>query len=320
MFNYNHLYYFYVTARLGGVSNASKHLAVSQPALSAQIKTFEASIDRKLFQKSGRRMQLTDQGKQVYAYCQQIFEIADLLSEHLKSTELKERRRIHIGVSDQIERPFIADLLGDILQQGKEHINCILNVSSSDEQDLVQKLKTHEIDLLLTNNPIQEEALHEVASVKMPVALVVSKSALRKNSLKKNPTLQELFKKDSVGLLLPASHLLLRQEIEVYLKRKNLKKPILMESDILSVIARAVVDSGGCAFLPIPYILNEMRLGLLKVIGPTEGLWKHNLSLISRRQIKYDPLFDEIKNNMIELNKPLGPRPMTKPRRRFDVS
>ncbi|HEY8270017.1 MAG TPA: hypothetical protein VIG33_03960, partial [Pseudobdellovibrionaceae bacterium] len=71
-----------------------------------------------------------------------------------------------------------------------------------------------------------------------------------------------------------------------------------------SVIARTVVDSGGCAFLPIPYILNEMKLEILKVIGPEEGLWKHSLSLISRKQIKYDPLFEEIKNNLIRLNTP----------------
>ncbi|HEY8272476.1 MAG TPA: LysR family transcriptional regulator, partial [Pseudobdellovibrionaceae bacterium] len=151
MFNYNHLYYFYVTARLGGVSNASRYLTISQPSLSVQIKTFEASTNRKLFKKNGRKMQLTSEGEQVYAYCQQIFEIADYLSEHLKDPGLKEKRRIHIGVSDQIERPFMGDLLGDILQQGKEHLNCILNVSSGEEQELTEKLRDQSMDLVLTN-------------------------------------------------------------------------------------------------------------------------------------------------------------------------
>jgi LysR family transcriptional activator of nhaA len=305
MFNYNHLYYFYVTARLGGVSIAAKHLAISQPSLSTQVKTFEAAIDRKLFQKNGRKMQLTSEGEQVYAYCQQIFETADQLSEYLKSAETKEMRRIQIGVSDQIERPVIADVLGDIHQQGKENINCILNVSSGDELELVQKLRAQKIDLLLTNSSLQGDDLNEIVSVKMAVALVISKNVLRKNGFRKTPTLLELFRNNVIGLLLPAPHQRLRQEVDVFLRQKNLKKPILMESDIVSVIGRAVVDSGGCAFLPIPYILNEIKLGILKVIGPEEGLWKHRLSLISRKQIKYDPLFDEIKNNLIELIKPL---------------
>jgi len=305
MFNYNHLYYFYVTARLGGVSNASKHLVISQPSLSAQIKTFEASIDRKLFEKNGRKMQLTKDGEQVYTYCRQMFEIAHHLANHLKSPEAQEKRRIHIGVTDQIERPFVADLLGDILQQGKDHINCILNVSSASEVELLQSLKTQKIDLFLTNSPLRVDNLNEVVSVRMPVALAISKELLRKNGYRKPPTIHELFKNDKIGLLLPSPDQRLRHEVDVYLRQKNLQKPILMESDILSVVARAVVDRGGCAFLPIPYIANELKLGLLKLIGPTDGLWKHSLSLISRKQIKYDPLFEEIKNNLLDLNRPL---------------
>lgn len=308
MFNYNHLYYFYVTARLGGVSNASKHLVISQPSLSAQIKTFEASIDRKLFEKNGRKMQLTKDGEQVYAYCRQIFEIADHLANHLKSPDQKEMRRIHIGVTDQIERPFVADLLGDILQQGKDHIKCILNVSSASEVELLQKLKAQKIDLILTNSPMQGDNLNEVVSVRMPVAMVISKELLRKKGFRRTPTMSELFKNEKIGLLLPASDLRLRHEVDLYLRQMNLQKPILMESDILSVVARAVVDRGGCAFLPVPYIANELKMGLVKIIGPSEGLWKHSLSLISRKQIKYDPLFEEIKNNLLELNRPVKPK------------
>lgn len=305
MFNYNHLYYFYVTARLGGVSNASKHLVISQPSLSAQIKTFENSINRKLFEKNGRKMQLTKDGEQVYAYCRQMFEIAHHLSNHLKSPEQQEKRRIHIGVTDQVERPFVADLLGDILQQGKDHINCILNVSSASELELLMKLKTQKIDLFLTNNPVQNENLNEIVSVRMPVAMVISKDLLKKSGYRKTPTMAELFKNDKIGLLLPASELRLRHEVDVYLKQKDLQKPVLMESDILSVVARAVVDSGGCAFMPVPYIAQEIKMGLVKLIGPADGFWRHSLSLISRKQIKYDPLFDEIKNNLLELNRPV---------------
>ena len=58
MFNYNHMYYFYVTAKLGGVTNAAQYLHISQPSLSSQLKVFESTIEQKLFEKKGRRMQL----------------------------------------------------------------------------------------------------------------------------------------------------------------------------------------------------------------------------------------------------------------------
>ncbi|MBC7371942.1 MAG: LysR family transcriptional regulator [Bdellovibrionaceae bacterium] len=298
MFNYNHLYYFYVTARLGGVSNASKFLTISQPSLSTQIKTFEASVERSLFEKVGRKMQLTSEGERVYAYCRQIFEIANNLSEYLKSPEQKDKRRIGIGVSEQIERPFVADLLGNILQRGKEHVHATLTVSSGSEKELMQRLRAQEIDLVLTNRSLQSDDLHEVVSLKMPVGFVISKNLLKLHGFKKTPTLAEVFKNDGIVLFVPSEKMRLRHELDVYMQQKNLKKPILMESDILSILTRAVVDDGGCAFLPIPYIYNELKLGLLTVLGPSEGLWRHRISLISRKQLKYDPLFEELKNNL----------------------
>jgi LysR family transcriptional activator of nhaA len=298
MFNYNHLYYFYVTARLGGVSNASKFLSISQPSLSTQIKTFEGVLNRKLFEKNGRKMQLNPEGERVYAYCRQIFEVADRLAEYLKSPEQKNQRRIGIGVSDQIERPFVADLLGNILQRGQEHLHSTLSVTSGTDKELLQRLRGQEIDLLLTNRLVAGDDLHEVMSTKMPVGLVVSKGLLKMHGYRRAPTLAEVFKNDRIGLFAPSEQMRLRHELDVFMQQKNLQKPLLMESDILSVVARAVVDDGGCAFLPTPYILNEKKSGHLIVLGPREGLWRHRISLISRKQLKYDPLFDELKINL----------------------
>jgi LysR family transcriptional activator of nhaA len=305
MFNFNHLYYFYVTAHLDGVSNAAKFLNISQPSLSAQVKTFESEISRQLFEKNGRKMQLTAEGEHVYAYCRQIFEVAGHLAEYLESPVQKEKRRIRIGVSDQIERPFIADLLGNILQQGSEHINSILGVLSGTDTELLQKLKSQQIDLFLNNKSIQGDDLHEIITLKMPVALVISKDLVKFHGYKKRPSFVEIFKDRRIGLFLPAERMRLRHEVDVYMQQKNLKKEILMETDILSVIARAVVDGGGCAFLPVPYIHHEVKLDLLMTIVPPDGLWVHNLSLISRKQLRYDPLFEEIKNNLLLLNRPI---------------
>ena len=65
MFNYNHLYYFYITAKLKGVTVAALQLNTSQPSLSSQIKNLETALKRKLFRKSGRNIELTEDGKRV---------------------------------------------------------------------------------------------------------------------------------------------------------------------------------------------------------------------------------------------------------------
>ena len=58
--NYHHLLYFWTVVREGGVSKAAEKLHLSQPAISAQIKTLEAALGERLFQRQGRTLVLTD--------------------------------------------------------------------------------------------------------------------------------------------------------------------------------------------------------------------------------------------------------------------
>jgi DNA-binding transcriptional LysR family regulator len=54
--NYNHLYYFYVTARAGSVTEGAAILRVAQPSLSGQIKALESTVNRSLFRRVGRKI------------------------------------------------------------------------------------------------------------------------------------------------------------------------------------------------------------------------------------------------------------------------
>jgi LysR family transcriptional activator of nhaA len=61
--NYRHLHYFWVSAREGGVTAAAKALHVSQPSISAQIKKLERTLGHALFERTGRTLALTGEGK-----------------------------------------------------------------------------------------------------------------------------------------------------------------------------------------------------------------------------------------------------------------
>src|SRR5215210_7959265 len=109
-YNYNHLYYFYITAKSGGVNAAAKHLRISQPSLSSQLKVLERALDVRLFQKVGRRNQLTQVGAAVYGFCRQMFEISEEMGEFISKKMPSASRRIHLGVSDEVDRPFVIEI------------------------------------------------------------------------------------------------------------------------------------------------------------------------------------------------------------------
>ena len=71
--NYHHLRYFWAAAREGSVTRASEKLHVSQPAVSAQIRDLEEALGEKLFKRSGRSISLTETGRVVYRYAEEIF-------------------------------------------------------------------------------------------------------------------------------------------------------------------------------------------------------------------------------------------------------
>lgn len=305
MFNYNHLYYFYVTARLGGVSNAAKYLHISQPSLSSQIKVFEASIDQKLFEKRGRNLHLTPEGERAFAYCKKMFDVAADFAESLKSPSERQSQRIRIGITDQVERPFIADLLAPLIREQKRSAEKVFFVTTAPSDILLGQLRRQEIDLLLTNKPIYAEDVKELASASMPVNLLVSSKNLRDLKIRvgRNTSAFEFLNAVPWGLIIPSYKMKLRHETDLFFQEIHARKKIVFESDIMSVVGRAIVDGAGVGFLPVPYVFDEVKSGKLTVLGPKAGYWKHSLYLLGRKDSAQDEMIEEVENSIKRLGK-----------------
>ena len=71
--NYHHLKYFWIVAREGSFSRASKALNLTQPTLSKQIKSLEEFIGEPLFIRKGSGLELTHVGQLAQDYANDIF-------------------------------------------------------------------------------------------------------------------------------------------------------------------------------------------------------------------------------------------------------
>src|SRR3954449_5271280 len=108
--NYNHLYYFWMVAREGGVVRASEELMVSQPTVSIQLKQLESSLRHPLFDRVGRKLVLTDSGKIAFNYANEIFSLGQELANALEHQPAGRPLRLAVGVVDVIPKP-VARLL-----------------------------------------------------------------------------------------------------------------------------------------------------------------------------------------------------------------
>ncbi len=98
--NYHHLLYFWMVAREGSIAQASKRLLLAQPTITGQIRALENALGEKLFTRSGRNLVLTEVGRLVYRYANEIFSLGRELTNVLKGRPAGRPVRLVVGVSD----------------------------------------------------------------------------------------------------------------------------------------------------------------------------------------------------------------------------
>src|SRR5215510_15782686 len=102
--NYHHLHYFWVVAREGGLVQAGRVLRLSHPTLSAQIHALEDRLGEKLFTKVGRKLALTEVGRVVFRYADEIFTLGRELVDTLRGRPTGRPLRLVVGVADVLPK------------------------------------------------------------------------------------------------------------------------------------------------------------------------------------------------------------------------
>jgi LysR family transcriptional activator of nhaA len=304
MYNFNHLYYFYVTAKSGGVSAAARHLRISQPSLSSQIKVLEQTLDVRLFQKVGRNNQLTPAGTSIYGLCRQMFEISDELGELISKRVPSASRRIRIGVSDEVDRPFVVEVVSLFLNKHGLSQRPKVTIVSGNHEQLAERLRFRELDAVVTQMSMIDPELENLVHAEVPVALTCStqwKSRIKRKNLNGADAIMEAVGGENAQWLMPSSRFKLRVETDLFFEKHQLKGRIVLDSDVIASLVRSVIDEIGVAFLPLIYVAREIREKSIHVIGPKNGYWQYRVWLTSHRQNKDDALIKDLSRSFKEI-------------------
>lgn len=149
--NYQHLERFWAVVREGGVTRASEKLCVSQPTVSAQLRSLETSLGRKLFTRSGRGLVLTDFGKVVYRYADEIFGLSRDLVDAAAGRREGRSLLLRAGVAMVVPKMIVYRILAPALQLPQEvSMECLEDTP----ERLVAELGLQRLDLVLTDAPV----------------------------------------------------------------------------------------------------------------------------------------------------------------------
>lgn len=133
-------------------AKAGEKLSLAQPTISGQLRALDEASDQKLFVRSGRRLALTETGRLVYSYADEIFGIGKELQETLKGKRSTRRRaRLMVGVADSLPKLVASSLLAPIWTLD-EPMQVICREGAPDR--LLADLAIHELDAVLTDAPL----------------------------------------------------------------------------------------------------------------------------------------------------------------------
>jgi len=149
--NYQHLFYFWNVAREESITRACEKLHLAQPTISGQLAVFEQAIGAKLFYKNGRKMLLTDTGRIVFHYADEIFSLGQELTNTLNGRPSGQALRLLVGVADALPKMVVYRLIEPAFRLSEPvQILCY--------QDKAERLSTEislqTIDLVLSDAPL----------------------------------------------------------------------------------------------------------------------------------------------------------------------
>lgn len=149
--NYHHLLYFRTVAKEGSITRASKVLMLAQPTISGQIRALEETLGEKLFARQGRNLVLTEFGRVVYRYADEIFSLGQEMTDVLKGRPTGRPQRLMVGVADLLPKLVVYRILSPAVSS-PEPVQMVCHEDRA--ENLVEDLSMHGLDLVLSDAPI----------------------------------------------------------------------------------------------------------------------------------------------------------------------
>ena len=149
--NYNHLYYFWTVANEGSIVRASESLFLTPQTISGQIKLLEEAIGKPLFHRTGRRLLLSETGKIVHQYADEIFSLGAELAQRMRSEEPGAPLVLNVGIVNSIAKLIAYQVLRPALAM-EEDLRLVCWEGPLEK--LLADLAVHRLDLVISDHPI----------------------------------------------------------------------------------------------------------------------------------------------------------------------
>ena len=234
------LHYFVKAAELGGFTRAAEACFVSQPTLSQAIAKLEQELEQPLFERLGRRIQLTEAGRLLLERAQRILSLVDDARQAIANCD--EEGKLIVGAIPTIA-PYLVPAVLTSFAGAFPKARVILqeHVTAS----LLRKCLAAEIDLAVMALPVAEPRLEVLPLFEEELLLAMPKGhPLEK---RRNVTLSDL---EAYPMVLLNDGHCLSEQITAYCRRKHLQPVGTERVEQLATVQELVALGHGISLIP----------------------------------------------------------------------
>ena len=261
--NFRQLEAFYLVGKMKSFTRAAEELNVTQPAVTIQVKSLEKSLNLKLIQQVGKRVQLNEAGELLYQYAEKIFNLASDADEKMRDFKKLMRGTLQIGTTKHYARYIMPYLLSEF-QRRYPRIKVILDEGNS--EDMARSVLEMKDELALISEINLDRKIK--SNFFSTVEFILVASSGHKFSGRKSISLREL---NDEPVILREKGSALRDAILRKFHEYGIWPSMIIEASSLDFIMEYVIQNKGVSFMIEPDIKDELEKGILKVIPIDEG-------------------------------------------------
>lgn len=221
--NLKHLRYFWTVATYGSIAKAAEILFLTPQTISGQLKDLEDQVGHRLFAKEGRNLVLTETGRLVFSYADEMFRLGLELQDVLDGGTPGAAWTLRVGVAMVVPKLLAYRVLEPVLNMPEE-VRLICHEAPL--VDLLADLSVHKLDLVLADSPINP-ALNLRAYSHALGESGISFFAVPEQAELLAPAFPESL--DGTPMLIPSESSVLRRNLQAWFERMGITPRVVAE-------------------------------------------------------------------------------------------
>jgi LysR family transcriptional activator of nhaA len=244
------------------------------------LRALEDSLGEKLFERDGRRLVLTDVGRDVFRYADEIFSLGRELMDVVRGRPTGRPLRLLVGVADAVPKLVAYRLLEPALRL-RDKVRIVCREDRSDR--LLAELSLQALDLVVSDAPIGAGVKVRAYNHLLGECGVTFFAAPHLAAAHRRRFPRSL---DGAPMVLPTEHCMLRRSLNQWFDSEALRPVVVSEFEDSALLK--VFGQAGVGIFPGPTAIEKeiRRQYRVAVVGRTESVRERFYAITPERKVR----------------------------------